>query len=250
MPCLLKDLTFWSDPKTAECNSLKGEDKFKTDIYSSELISLEDARKCYKRFENATLNDYLLGMFSIGIKKWLSKNGVKDPSKILTLIPVNLRPLPTNIHELKIGNYVHGSRNEIYLEDNLNEAIKSAQKSFKSKITSRRLDSIDIFYSFLLYLPDFIKNKFFPNIMNGVHLLFSNIQGSDSIWKIWGKEVLEFELHPNLTSSWNLNIMCTTYNKKMRLILLANSELKMDPKQLMDIVNEDIKNDIKSWVNT
>ena len=160
-----------------------------------------------------------------------------------------MRPLPTNINELKFGNYVLGSRNEIYLKDDLSEAIKSVQGSFKSKITPLRLNTLDIFFSFFKYLPDFISKGFYPKSFKGVHLLFSNIPGSESIWKIWGKEVLEFEMYPNIQLQWNLNIVCTTYNKKMRLMLLANSELKMDPKQLMDIVNEDIINDIKSWVN-
>ena len=123
-------------------------------------------------------------MLSIGIKKWLIKNGVKEPSKILTLMPINLRPLPTNIHELKFGNYIFGSRNEIYLKNDLPEAIKSAQGNFKSKITSLKLITSDIFYSMLKYFPDFISIGFYPIFNKDVHLLFSNIPGSESIWKI------------------------------------------------------------------
>ena len=130
----MKNRFLCSDPESAKCNDLKNEDKFKAKFFSSDLIPFDDIQKWYKKFPKTTFNDYIMGVLSIGVKRWLKQNWIEDTSKILMLIPINMRGLPNSIKELKIGNYIVALRVELKLWNKLSEAISCAQAEIKHRI--------------------------------------------------------------------------------------------------------------------
>ena len=80
-------------------------------------------------------------------------------------------------------------------------------------------------------------------------MLFSNVPFSAEPWHFCNKEILEFGVFANCQINWGINFVCITYKKMMRLYIMANSELKMDPQQLINNIIEEIKNEIKENAN-
>ena len=150
-----------SDLNSAKWNDLKGKDKFKTNFYISELIPFEDIQKWYKKFKNTTFNDYIVGMLSMGVKKWLKQNNVENTSKVLMVIPINMRGLPSNIKELKLGNYITGMKFELQLKDEINEAIKYSKIEVKDRLNPIQMMALSNFVGFLNFWPEAISKYIF-----------------------------------------------------------------------------------------
>lgn len=64
-------------------------------IYISQEMEFEKIRKCYKRFQGATFNDYMLGQLSVSLDQWYKKNSISGAQKLSILSPINARPLPS-----------------------------------------------------------------------------------------------------------------------------------------------------------
>ena len=161
------------------------------------------------------------------------------------LIPINMRGLPSNIQELKLGNYVTAIKFELPLHKNIQSAIKSAKNAIRDYLNPILLRVLNNFSKFWEWMPIVLSKKAFFDFYHNVHLIFSNIPFSEVSWYLWNKEITEFGAYVNCQLECNLNIVCITYKKMMRLYVMANSELKMNPQELIDIIIDEITEEIK-----
>ena len=84
-----------TDENSAKLRETNGPETSKTKFYASGYVLFEKLKKVYKRFDKTSFNDYIMGMMSKTFYDWFSANGIKDPKQIITVIPINLRNLPT-----------------------------------------------------------------------------------------------------------------------------------------------------------
>ena len=84
-----------TDENSAKLREMDGPETSKTKYYASGYVSFEKLKKVYKRLDKTSFNDYIMGMMSKAFYDWYSINGIKDPKQIITVIPINLRSLPT-----------------------------------------------------------------------------------------------------------------------------------------------------------
>ena len=84
-----------TDENSAKLREMNGPETSKTKFYASGYVPFEKLKKVYKRFDKTSFNDYIMGMMSKTFYDWFSANGIKDPKQIITVIPLNLRNLPT-----------------------------------------------------------------------------------------------------------------------------------------------------------
>ena len=136
-----------------------------------------------------------MGMLSIGISKWLEKHGNTEAYKILMLIPVNMRGLPSNIQELKLGNYVAAIKFELPLHNNIQSAIKSAKNAIRDYLNPIFLRVLSNFSKFLEWMPIIFGKVAFFDFYHNVHLIFSNVPFSEVPWYFWNKEITEFGVY-------------------------------------------------------
>ena len=154
---------------------MKREDKFVNKFLVSELIPFEDIQKWYKRISNVTFNDYIMGIISIGLKKWLKQNDAENASKVLMVIPINMRGLPNSINEVKVDNHILALRLELKLEDKLKEAIDSIKVVIKLRINPIMLMIGSSFFNLLSYFPEILSKRICHNFYRGVNITFSNL---------------------------------------------------------------------------
>ena len=186
-----------------------------------------------------------MGMISLGLTKWFEKYKNNEILKILMLIPVTMRGLPNSIEELKLGNYTNAIKFELPLHNNIQSGIKSAKNALRDYLNPVFLMAVNNFGKFLEVMPIFIGKYIFFDFYNKVHIVFTNVPFSDVPWHFCNKEVTELGVFANWQIDWNLNFGTITYKKKVKFYIMANSELKMNPQELIDIVVNEISNEIK-----
>lgn len=97
-----------NDNEVAKINELKQKDTFNNKFYASEELPFASLKKCYKRFEKTTFNDYIMGVLSTSLDKWYKHYGITGAKNIKTVVTVNTRNLPTKMSELKLENNTVG----------------------------------------------------------------------------------------------------------------------------------------------
>jgi hypothetical protein len=100
-----------------------------------------------------TFNDYLCGIISNCLKEWYHENGVENPQKIVTFIPINPRNLPTKVEELDLDNKAVGMKFEMPILSELEPAIKQSSFNFKKLVSVSTLMSIMKMTNLFHYLP-------------------------------------------------------------------------------------------------
>ena len=70
---LLSTKSFKTDNIAAKIREVSGEENFKSKFLSAEEIPFESIRKCYKKHNGATFNDYVLGTLSTSLNDWYHK---------------------------------------------------------------------------------------------------------------------------------------------------------------------------------
>mmetsp|Transcript_18745 Transcript_18745/g.21546 ORF Transcript_18745/g.21546 Transcript_18745/m.21546 type:complete len:218 (+) Transcript_18745:554-1207(+) len=174
--------SFRTDPQSEKIRELKAKDDFKNYYCASKEIPFEDIRKCYKQYEKTTFNDYILGALSISMHKWYTNNGVKDPKKILTLIPINNRPFPKNLDDLKLNNTTTAFKFELPINADIREILKTNKTTFSRFMNITYLSCIGNLGTAVPYLPEFLAHHLFLDYYRGVDLLFSNVPFSTEPW--------------------------------------------------------------------
>ena len=70
-----------TDKNAAKIREMKKDGDKYVNLFASKTFEFESIRKCYKRFEKTTFNDYMLGIVSKCLHKWYIKNGVEGAEK-------------------------------------------------------------------------------------------------------------------------------------------------------------------------
>jgi len=186
----------------------------------------------------------MLAAVSTGFDKWLKQNSIKDAKKIVVSMPVNVRPLPTKIEELKLGNYFMATRCELPLHSTIEKSIYSCKEAFWSIYSEAMIRSMDKLGNLLRFIPQQIAFQAADDVFKGIGLALSNIPFGQEDWVICNKKVHKRGFWTHNQLSLKLFMFVITYGDKMTVTLSANKTLKLDAKQFIDAVESSIENDI------
>mmetsp|Transcript_26311 Transcript_26311/g.30432 ORF Transcript_26311/g.30432 Transcript_26311/m.30432 type:complete len:134 (+) Transcript_26311:353-754(+) len=133
-----------------------------------------------------------MSMLSVGLNNWLIKNGINEGFKVCLCIPVNLRPLPNNINELKLGNYIHVLKFELPIHNNIESGIKSAKTVVKSYLSPSFLFAVSKFMIVVKYLPLKVLECLFFDFYKNIQLIFSNVPFAEKPSYFCNREIFDF----------------------------------------------------------
>jgi len=242
--CTNKLKALSSDSQGGKVTETTEEQRQPDKIFLSKEFSFKSVVKCYKRFDKTTFNDYMLAAVSTGFDKWLKQNSIKDAKKIVVSMPVNVRPLPTKIEELKLGNYFMATRCELPLHSTIEKSIYSCKEAFWSIYSEAMIRSMDKLGNLLRFIPQQIAFQAADDVFKGIGLALSNIPFGQEDWVICNKKVHKRGFWTHNQLSLKLFMFVITYGDKMTVTLSANKTLKLDAKQFIDAVESSIENDI------
>lgn len=95
----------------------------------------------------------MLAAISTGFDNWLKKNSIKDAKKIVVSMPVNVRPLPKKIEDLKLGNHFMATRCELPLYSKIGDAIHKCKDAFWSIYSDKMVASMEKLADVLWFVP-------------------------------------------------------------------------------------------------
>jgi hypothetical protein len=124
----------------------------------------------------------MLAAISTGFDKWLKQNSIKDAKKIVVSMPVNVRPLPKKIEDLKLGNHFMATRCELPLLPTISDAIYECKKAFWSIYSDMMIASMEKLTNVLWFAPHQISNQAADDVFKGIGLAFSNIPFGQEEW--------------------------------------------------------------------
>ena len=241
---LLSTKSFKTDNIAAKIREVNEEENHKPKFLSAEEISFDSIRKCYKKHNGATFNDYVLATLSTSLNDWYKKNNINGASHINISLPVNFRSLPTSIKDLKLDN------NSVIIKlqfpiwndfkDCLSQVRPGIRKYLKPNLLAGLINLGKIFQFFPEVAFRYILNDFF----GGIDMCFSNVPFSEEPFYFLNKQVLNFWAFSNLMIELNVFLVCITYRKMVKFSLITKENLKMDPQDLLDNIVNKIKEDI------
>ena len=236
-----------ADPKMYPFQLDTGKQSGEKIYLESKHYQLDDLRKCYNNFGNMKLNDFMLASMSAGLSTYFDKLGVKDQSYFTVVIPVNMKPSPRSIEDVKFSNMLTASAVNIPLSKNLNYVMKETKKSLNVAFTMPIL-------RFGMYMMDFfgicpvamirmLKDKTILTL----NVTISNTPGPSKPAYFYDCKIKDFAGIGQNNGTSGLTFLISSYCGEVKFQALADKNLKMDPKVLMKHIEEQLDNSILNF---
>ena len=235
-----------TDENAAKIREFDGENEHKIKFYMSKSFDFEKVKKCYKRYEKTTFNDYAWGIISASLDKWYKTNGIEGANSIKTLIPINTKPFPKGFEDLNIDNRTVCFKHVLPIGSNMVETMDKSKKLLKKYLKPHYFLANLNFGKLLQFLPSwFIRNLILEDFYNGIDMVFSNVPLSSKPIYFLNKKILNMGAYSNLQYDIKLMVVAVTYQNDLKFELTANTKLKMNPDKLLEIIEETLAKDIK-----
>ena len=115
----------------------------------------EQLRKCYKRYEGRTFNQFIMGAGSKAIYKWFDQAGAHGIDGLLTIVPAVMKPFTFDIKKLDMANYTSGSTFQFKLRKDIEWAMQDTTEGFMKYFGMHRLIYTVLMLNLFMVLPPF-----------------------------------------------------------------------------------------------
>lgn len=143
----------------------------------TKTFDFKDIRKCYKKFEGATFNNYVMGVLSKSIHSWYEKNGLESPQDLIMSCPVSMKTLPKSIEDINLNNYTSSVTIKLPVMKDLSESIKVTRKRFSTFFKFYHLVPTVNFQKLFRYIPKRIGSYLYTRFLKEVDFLLTNVNG-------------------------------------------------------------------------
>jgi hypothetical protein len=108
----------------------------------SKVWEFSSLKPVYTQYKNTKFNGFIMSVLSIALKKQMEKLGSRV-DKIITAVPINMRPPARSLDDVKVENLFSYSKFEFPLLNDMSELplmVKALEKSinYKDILTSVR----------------------------------------------------------------------------------------------------------------
>ena len=183
-----------------------------------------------------------MGILSVSLKKWFRIYGHNENNMIVRS-PIATKGLTTEESKFDLVNKCVGIKYEYPIWENLEESITKWKEALRSNLNSITIMSKLRASSILSLFPiAFLRKLAYKGF--DVVLTFSNFPLSSKNFMINGRKVYDVRPFLNWGYYFNMYMFAYTYVDSFRIHLMANSCLKMNPQELLQIITKEIKNDI------
>jgi diacylglycerol O-acyltransferase len=216
---------------------LKGGVQSKDKIYmESNNYELSDLRKCYSQYVDTKLNSYMFATVSVALSKYLEELGIpKERHTHFSLsVPVNMKPMAYRIEEVQFYNTCSLVLTNVPISQDIAYITKEVKKTWDYRHTLQNLRLGIWIVSFMgamsevLYRITSFKNQ------SALDMIISNTPGPPEPIFFCDEQVLGLGgVGPNVGDT-GLTILISSYCGKVKMQILADKNLQMDPKRLME----------------
>ena len=212
-----------------------GKQSMKKEYYETKYYELADIKKWYGNFDKMKLNDFMFAIISAALSKYFIELGIpEDKQTHFSLsIPINMKPQPKTIDEVQFCNSWSLCLANIPLSTNLEYTMKKNRETFDPGFTLTALRFGVWVVSFMGILPEVFSRLTIRDNSKRLNTIISNTPGPQSPIYFCDQMVYDMcGVGPNV--GWSgLTMLISSYAGKVKLQLLADSNLNMDPKELL-----------------
>ena len=229
-----------SDPKMYPFHLNTGRQSGEKIYLESKRYKLDDLRKCYNKFGKMKLNDYMFASISAGLSTYFNKLGVKDQSYFSVTIPANMKPLPNSLEEVKFCNTSTIWMANVPLSTDLDYVMKETRKYLDIGFSLPLLRTGMYVINFFGSCPAAIARMLMYGNTSRLNTVISNTPGPPKPMYFCDQKVKDIGgTGPNVGHS-GLTILISSYCGLVKLQILADKNLKMDPKVLMKHIEDQL----------
>ena len=229
-----------ADPKMYPLQLNTGKQSRNKIYLESKRYKLDDLRKCYNKFGKMKLNDYMLASISAGMSSYLDKLGVEDQTHFTATIPVNMKPLPNSLEEVQFDNRLSAATINIPLSTDLEYVMKETRKSLEVGYFLPNLRTGMYLTNFFGLCPVALTRMVMHIKLLMINVVISNTPGPSDSSYFCDRRIKELSgIGPN-NGQAGLTILISSYLGLVRVQILADKNLKMDPKVLMEHIEDQL----------
>lgn len=144
----------------------------------SKTYDFEDLRKCYKTYDKATFNNYVMGILGKSISDWYALNGVHNPGDLILTVPVNMKTLPEKVEDINMNNGTSTVTIHLPIVSDLGDAIYKSKKRFEEFYKLPTLMAALNLQAFFSYVPPGIGRAIYKLFTKDIDLVLSNVSGA------------------------------------------------------------------------
>ena len=195
----------------------------------SKTYELDDLRKCYKQYKGVKLNDYMYACISAAYSKYFTKLGILKQTYFTASVPVNMKPLPSSIEEVQFNNNVSFCLANVPISTDMESTMKSLRSYFDTGFSLANLRFGQWAATGTGSLPVSILRLFVMDNTENMDTCISNTPGPQKPIYFCDQKVLDLGgIGPNIGKT-GITILISSYCSKIKLQILADKNLEMDP---------------------
>lgn len=226
-------ITTQSDPNMTPFHLKGGRQSLNKTYLETKHYELDDLRKCYSKFGKMKLNDYMFATVSAAFSKLFTEMGITKQTHFSVSVPVNMKPLPRNIQEVQFNNSCSLCLAKIPISTDLGYTMKKAREYFDSGFNLVTLRFGMYVINFMGSLPDAFWRLAITDNSKNMNTIISNTPGPQEPIYFCDQVIKEIGgVGPNVGGS-GITLLISSYWGKIKLQLLADSNLSMDPHRLL-----------------
>ena len=124
-----------------------------------------------------TINDLVMGMAAVSIKKYMIKRGETDKDKINTIIPFSMRMIPKDPKDIMCANDFSALAFTLDLSTDINDAVKKIRKTTRGLKNSLYPHGMRALGELSFMFPNIIGQILGHFIVSKSTMAFSNVPG-------------------------------------------------------------------------
>lgn len=134
-------------------------------------------KKAAEKFQKSTINDVVMGMAAVAIKKYMINHGETDKDHINTIIPFSMRRIPQKKEDLMIANDFSALAFTLGLSTNLQTAVRGVKQTTRKLKSSLYPHGMRALSEVAALVPGIVGQLLGHWIFNKSTLAFSNVPG-------------------------------------------------------------------------
>lgn len=204
-------------------------------------FKVEDLKRASKK-HSVTINDLLCAAFGTSIKEYLDQHEEK-PENIPTegglVIPVNLRPTPKNLLEMRAAhNRNHGEVICLPLSGNFETTVARVRQQMNDFKNSHRHFMLGAYAALAThFFPTFTKSWWMSDCYNSMTVNLTNICGSEIPLKFGDALSEEIMFHSWAEDHFFNTLQMAVFSHRGQLKMsLSSSRMQVDARDIMQIM--------------
>jgi len=195
------------------------------------------------------LNDFMFASISAALSKYFTELGISEDKQthFSLSLPVNMKPQPKSIDDVQFKNSCSLVLANVPLSSDINYVMTKNRETFDIGFPLHVLRFGVWVVSCVGFLPEAFARACIRDNSKGLNIIISNTPGPQTPLFFCNQEITDMGgTGPNVGST-GLTLLISSYCGRVKLQMLADDNLNMDPQRLLAHLERQIEESIQNY---